>query len=167
MSADTYGRFYLHPQKQADDSFKDVIYVEIFIKGDKNTSFSRPMKEADKAAYPLAWKSFSENSPVIATGNPISVLPGIGPSQALQLQAVGIASVEDLVSLSEAALHNIQGARLLQQRAKAFLAAMSVKDDGNEEIEPPVDVDEMAGDNDVVPAEPKKRRGRPPKALEA
>ena len=156
-NSETYGRFYLHPQLQADGTYKDKIYVEVFIKGNKNTTFSRPITDEDKHNWPKAWAAFESNSPEMAVGNPISVLPGLGPSQAMNLQAVGIFSVEDLAELDDAGVMNIQGGRTLQNRAKAWLAALSV---GAEEETPddPVDAEALAKDETVV-----KKRGRPRK----
>ena len=161
---DTFGRFYMHPSLQADGSYKDVAYVEIFIKGNKNTSFSRPMKNEDKENWPKAWKAFQDEGFVVSTGTSLRSLPGIGPSQVLNLNAVNIHSIEDLADLGESALHDIQGARELQKRAKAYLAAMevdlSVPDDEGDPLE---GMDEST----VVAKEPEqtqKRRGRPSKA---
>lgn len=156
-ASDTYGRFYLHPQLQADGTYKDKVYVEVFIKGNKNTTFSRPMKEEDKYNWPKAWAAFEENSPEMTTGNPLSVLPGIGPSQALNFQAMGILSVEDLAELDDAGIMNINGGRTLQNRAKAWLAALSAEtvDDAPDD---PVDAEALKNDSSVV-----KKRGRPRK----
>ena len=158
---DTYGRFYLHPQLQEDGSYRDAVYVEIFIKGDKNTSFSRPKKDEDEISYPNAWKSFKDNSPTISDGNPLSMLPGISPSEALNLNAMGILSIEDMAELGEPGLTNINGARNLQKRAKAYLASMAVIDEPEEKADDPVDAEELQNDDTVVPAP--RKRGRPKK----
>jgi hypothetical protein len=162
---DTYGRFYNHPQPQGDGSFKDVVYVEVMIKGNKNTSFSRPVTEEDKTNWPRAWSAFRNNSPEMTDGNPVSVLPGLGPSQVMNLQALGILSVEDLAEMSDNACDEFMGGLTMRNRAKAYLAAMKaevVKD----KIEEPVDLDELGKDPDVVPMAPKKR-GPKPKNREA
>lgn len=158
-SEGTYGRFYLHPQLQEDDTYKDVVYVEIFIKGNKNTSFSRPAKEEDKVNWPKAWEAFNNNSPEMADGNPITVLPGMGPSQALNLQALGIFSIEDLAELSDSAVMDIQGGRTLKNRAIAYLAALdaeTVEDEAGD----PVNASELSSNPDVVSKEPAPKKKR-------
>lgn len=168
MTGDTYGRFYLHPQKQADGQYKDVIYVEIFIKGDKNTSFSRPKVDEDEKTYPNGWKAFVSGQPSITEGNPIGMLPGIGPSEVMNLNAVGIMSIEDLAELDEAAMGKLKGGRTLNQRAKAYLAALGVKDEESAPEEPPVDVEALKSDPSVQAAPVvTKKRGRPRKTQEA
>lgn len=159
MPADTYARFYVHPQPQGDDTikaggprFKDVVYVEIFIKGSKNTSFSRPIKEQDKTDYPKAWQAFKENSFEMTDGTPISVLPGIGPSQKIELQSQGILSVEELAELNDAVVVGIPGMVTLRNRAKAYLAASAVLDEPEADDEP-VDIEELNNSPDVIPAE--------------
>lgn len=158
-ASDTYARFYVHPQLQGDDTikaggprYKDVVYIEIFIKGTKNTSFSRPKREQDEADYPKAWQAFKDNSFELTDGTPISVLPGIGPSQAMDLKSLGIMSVEEMADLSDQAAIGNPGMVTLRKRAQAYLAASAVQE---EEPEPgePVNVEEMEGDASVVPAQ--------------
>jgi len=168
MAGDTYGRFYLHPQKQADGQYQDVIYVEIFIKGDKNTSFSRPKKDEDETTYPNGWKAFVSGQPSITEGNPVGMLPGIGPSEAMNLNAVGIMSIEDLAELDEAGVEKLKNGRTLTKRAKAYLAALQEKDEEEAPEEPPVDVEALQNDPTVQQAPAvKKKRGRPRKTQEA
>lgn len=156
MPADTYARFYVHPQLQGDDTikaggprFKDVVYVEIFTKGSKNTSFSRPKKAQDEVDYPKAWQAFKENNIELTDGTPISVLPGIGPSQALELQAQGVLSIEELADLSDSVVLGVPGMLTLRKRAKAYLAASAITDEEPEDNSFEVD----DSDPNVVPAE--------------
>ncbi len=159
MAADTYARFYVHPQPQGEDTiksggprFKDVVYAEIFVKGSKNTSSSRPIKEQDKTDYPKAWQAFKENSFEMTDGTPISVLPGIGPSQKIELQSQGILSVEELAELNDSVVVGVSGMVTLRNRAKAYLAASAVLDEPEVDSDP-VDIEELNSSPDVIPAE--------------
>lgn len=147
----TYGRFYLHPQLQHDGQYKDVIYVEVYIKGNKNTSFSRPKTKNDEQLYPTAWRAFIDNSPIKADGNPLSVMPGLGPSEIMNLNTLGIGSIEDLSELSESVIDDIRRGRELKKRAKAYLAALHEKT--TEECidnDSPVDEEMLKNDPNVI-----------------
>jgi len=160
---DTYARFYTHPQLQGDGSHKDKVYVEISIRGNKNTSFSREVIDEDKINYPKAWAAYQSNSPDLTDGNPISVLPGVGPSQAINLKALGVYSIEDLANLGEPGINNIPGGRTLQKRAKAYLEALSVEAEA-EETPSPVNVSALSNNPNVEPA-PRKKPGPKPRVM--
>jgi hypothetical protein len=126
---DTYARFFLHPQVQNDPTgrmekekltHKDVLYVEVFVKGSKNISSSRVATEEDKANYPKSWKAFQNNSPEGLDGFPISCL-AVGPSQVMDLNALGFFTVEELAEASDAVIANVKGGQLLQKKAKAYI----------------------------------------------
>jgi predicted RecB family nuclease len=159
MPADTYARFYVHPQLQHDDTYKDVVYVEIFIKGDKNTSFSRPMKEEDKTMYPNGWNAFKDQDFELSDGTPLQAIPGMSPSAMIELKSTGINTVEDLAELSDGVVLGHPGMVTLRKRAQAYIAASEVEKEP-EVADDPVDVEQMKNDPDVIPA---KKRGRPRK----
>lgn len=169
---DTYARFYVHPSLQGDASekagrpvYKDVIYVEIMIKGDKNTSFSRPMKDQDKEDYPKGWGAFRDQDFELSDGTPLTALPGMSPSSVIELKATGVTSVEELAELHDGVVLGVPGMVTLRKRARAYIAACEVP---KEEVElptsEPVDVKAMESDPEVVPA-PKRRPGRPRKKV--
>jgi hypothetical protein len=167
---DTYARFYVHPQLQGDESikqgrdvYKDVIYVEVMIKGDKNTSFSRPMQEQDKEDYPKAWAAYKENDYELSDGTPIKMMPGMSPSAEIELRSMGINSVEDLAALHDGVVLGNPGMVTLRKRAQAYVAACMVKpekEESTEQEEEPVNVEEMENTPEIVP---KRKRGRPRK----
>jgi hypothetical protein len=167
-ASDTYARFYVHPQLQGDESieqgrdvYKDVVYAEIMIKGDKNTSFSRPMKEEDKENYPRAWSAFKQNDFELSDGTPIKMLPGMSPSAEIELRGLGINTVEDMAELNDGVVLGNPGMVTLRKRAQAYIAACEVAPEKQEEVKgDPVDVEEMENDPAVVP---KPKRGRPRK----
>jgi hypothetical protein len=125
---DTYARFFMHPQPQGDSAnvtgHKDVLYIEVHVKGSKNTSSSRPATEQDKVNYPRAWKAYETNSSDALDGTPIACL-NLGPSQVLDLNALGFFTVEELAEAGEAVIANVKGGQLFQKRAKAYLKAMA------------------------------------------
>lgn len=167
-----FARFYIHPQLQQEQSkeegrpvYKEVEYVEIFIKGQKNSTFSRAVTDEDKADYPIAWKAFKENNPDLTEGTPIKFLAGVGPGVVLELNGVGVRTIEDMAELTDAGLDNIRGGRMLQQRAKAYLASLEIKPEPETvEDDSPVDVDSLKQDESVVAKSPVKKRKKTAKA---
>lgn len=147
----TYGRFYMHPQLQGDGKYKDVIYVEVFIKGNKNTSFSRPKNRDDETLYPNAWRAFMDNSPIQTDGNPLGVMPGLGPSEIMNLNNLGIGSIEDLANLSETVIDEVRRGRELKKRAQAYLAALYEKTEEEHFLgDSPVDEEVLKNDPNVI-----------------
>jgi len=169
MPADTnlYAIFYIHPQLQQVESeeegrpvYKDVEYIQINIKGQKNSNFSRPVREEDKENYPKAWAAFRANRPDLTDGTPIKFLPGMSPSVELELKSIGVLSIEDMANLTDAGIMNIRGGRMLNTRAKAYLAACEIMPDKEPRarIDDPVDVGAMQKDQNVIAKEPVKKK---------
>lgn len=161
-----FALFYIHPVRDAEKSekegreiFEDKEYVEIRVKGQKNSSFSRPVKESDKTDFTNAWNAFKNNQVDFNIGTPITMLPGVTPAIALELKAVAINTIEDMASINDAEIMNIRGGRMLHQRAKAYLTACEIKNPDTEKIEDdePVDVEKLSKDPEVKPT-PKRRR---------
>lgn len=174
------GQFYRHAVFNAEKSkeagrkiFEDKIYIEIRAVGDKNTSFSRPMIEADKTEFARSWQHFlAENgSDEEVIGTPLRSLPMVGPSMVHELKAAGIYTVEDILTLDDAALDRIRGGRRLQTQARAYIAAAeATAGDGEEFGEAPQAIDDEATQvddddytSDLTGEAPKRGPGRPRK----
>ncbi len=130
-ASNTYARFYTHPvlnvvetKKIGHEFYEDTIYAEIFIKGDKNTSFGRPKIEQDETDYPKAWTAFSKGIEIQETGTGLNNLPNISPSAQMNLNATGIMTIEDLAELDDSVVIGVQGMLDLRKRAQAYLAVM-------------------------------------------
>ena len=129
-TADTYARFYIHPSLKegrkgtSEAVYDDVRYTEIFIKGSTNTSFSRPKEDKDEQLFAEEWQAYMNNEDFVSRGTNLSVLPTIGPSAQMNLNAKGINSVEDLAGLSDAVVIGERGMLELRQRAQAYLDAL-------------------------------------------
>lgn len=163
-----HAKFHIHPVLQAEDSrsqgrpvYKDEVYVQIQIKGQKNQIFSRKMREQDKYDFPREWAMFKEAGEVLKSGTPITALPGVVASLELELKGLGIKTVEDMAALSDSGVDNIMGGRMLQQRAKAYLKALEIEPEKHDDHqEEPVDVEALEKDETVVkkPKVVKKRK---------
>lgn len=128
-TADTYARFYTHPSliegKPGSSSavYDDKLYIEIFVKGSQNTSFSRPKKDEDEQTYAAEWKAYQSNEDYAGSGTSLAALPTIGPSAQMNLNSQGIHTVEDLAELSDAVVIGERGMIELRNRARAYLEA--------------------------------------------
>ena len=169
-----YAEFHIHPVLQAAESnkqgrhiYKDEIYIQIQIKGQKTQIRDRKMKEEDKFDYPNAWERWQRKNESLTDGTPIKMMPGIGPSMEMELRGLGIRSVEDLKSMTDAACTSMRGGYTLRTRAIQYLAAAAVPQDVRDTIdqktqnEPPVDVDVLKNDPTVIA----KKKGRPRKVV--
>lgn len=173
-----YAEFHLHPVLQVEESkkqgrevFKDEVYVQIQIKGQKNQIRDRKMRPEDKNDFPSAWARWSEKDQAAKIGTPITAIPGIGPSMELELSALGLRTVEDMASLNDAGCQNMRGGYMFRERAKAYLKALEVKPEPEAPAvtdESPVD-ESVKNDPNVVSraSEAPRRRGRPPKSVAA
>ena len=154
-------RFYLHSTLDGDATlekgenvYKDVVFIEIRAKGDKNTSFSRPMTESDKGEFPVSWGEYSSQHVDIEDGTSLQHLPGVGPSLLIELKKHGITTIEDIAGITDANAFNIQGALNLKHKAVAYLAAMNapvVEKPKLVVVDDPVDVVEATNDPGTVP----------------
>lgn len=130
-TATTYARFYTHPSLKSGKKgtseavYDDVLYVEIFIKGSTNTSFSRPKKDQDEIDFAAEWRAYVNNEDYAAHGTNLSVLPTIGPSAQMNLNSKGINTVEDLAGLDDSVVIGERGMLELRQRAQAYLDALN------------------------------------------
>jgi len=155
---DLLGRFFHHPQRQNDGTYKDVIYVEIRVKGDRNTTFSRPKIEDDEEDFPGPWKAFKKSQPEEINGTPVSALPRVTESDRLNLAEMGVYTVEDLAALNDQAISNIKMGHDVRRRAKAYMAAMAEEPDESEEPQ---------GETGGLELITKRKPGRPRKIEEA
>jgi predicted flap endonuclease-1-like 5' DNA nuclease len=161
-----YAEFHLHPVLQPAEShkegrpiYKDELYIQIQIKGQKNQIRDRRATKQDEMDFPTAWERWSSKNESLHTGTPVSAIPGIGPSMALELKGLGITTVEDFAALTDAGCMNIRGGYDFRQRAIAYLKSASIKINTKEDIktEAPVDVELMKRDPNVIPVEKRRR----------
>ncbi|MFQ5356633.1 MAG: hypothetical protein ACE5DY_09165 [Mariprofundaceae bacterium] len=138
-----HARFYKHPVLQGFESrkagrpiYKDEDFIEIQVPGQKNSIIKRAVQEKDKVDYPVEWNAWESNSGEGVTGSPIDHLPGITPSKVLELQALGIYTVEQIVDLNETGIQKVgHGARALIKTAEQYLGQTSEIDEVNKKNE--------------------------------
>jgi len=165
----TYARFYVHSQLQGDPNpsehnkpvYKDVVYAEVMIKGDKNTSFARPKRDSDEKDYPMAWKAFVEGNDDYSEGTPLKNIPGVGLSDQRNLQSEGIMSVEDLAALDDNVVLGRAGMVDLRKKAQAYLKVLDPELEAQKEAERQAEMDELKAQIAELQAAQQPKRGRP------
>jgi hypothetical protein len=113
--------------------FKDTPMVKIVIAGDSTKQVIKPAHDGEPKysdRFPEQWARFNAQQEQGHTGTPIEHWPPLTKSQALELKAMNIHTVEMLAGCSDANLRWM-GARQMRDNAKAWL---NEADNGSETI---------------------------------
>lgn len=96
----------------------DKPFITIRIPGDKTTVVKRPLREEDKYRFAIHWQRFLSQDYVASEGTPIEQWAIITKSQAMELKALNIHTVESLSEVSDANLKWPQARSLRDQAIK-------------------------------------------------
>jgi hypothetical protein len=125
-------KWYMRPRLNVEKSteanraiYEDTEYIEIMMPGEKHNIVQRPAWSQDYERFAAAYKLFKEGRAEQDIGTPLRALPFLSESQIEELHYLKIRTVEKLATLSDSAMQNFMGARELQQKADAFLKALS------------------------------------------
>lgn len=102
--------------------FEDVVFIKIMFPGDKTKIVFKKVTEEYKRRYPKQWAAFQNQEQQVQEGFPITEWPILTKSEALNLKASGIHTVEQLASIPDTALGVMLGARSYRDKAQATLA---------------------------------------------
>lgn len=118
------------PVKSRDEGrtvHHDVPFITIHFPGDKTKKIDRPAKliddldgPADATRFPRQWAAFKAQEEQVADGLPIGEWPPISKSEANDLKAIGVHTVEQLAAMPDTALSWL-GARQMQAKARTWL----------------------------------------------
>jgi len=101
---------------------RDVIWCEKSVPGSRLGIHSQPMNDKDKERFPQTWAKFKDITARPREGMPIEEWAQITKSEAMNLRAMNIHTVEALAAVSDGNVGNLgQGGRELVARAKAFI----------------------------------------------
>lgn len=104
--------------------YKDVEYITARIPGDKTTSIHRPVMASDKIRFPLQYAAFKNSSGEQIVGTPLSLWPGIRPSQAKELEYFNVRTVEQLAAMPDGnAAASMMGVSALRRSAQEYVKA--------------------------------------------
>lgn len=108
-------------KKEERPIYNDMQMIEIRVKGDRNNTVIRPIREEDKRRFRNAWLDYSEKNGAPKTGTPLSQWPALGRSMVEELKFFGYYTVEDVAAASENAFAKMNGLRSFAEKAKAYL----------------------------------------------
>ena len=144
-TSDTYGIFYQHAQLNGQHfadtgkkKYDDVVMVEVFVKGSTKASISKRVFDNNgepitmnlqgdtyPEIYPKAYKAFIREGGNEIDGTPLKLMGGAGPGQIMNLNAMGIESIEDLAELNDNVVIGEPGMLDLRKKARAYIASMN------------------------------------------
>ncbi|GAA0696357.1 chromosome partitioning protein ParA [Dyella marensis] len=175
--------FYLDARSREEGRpiYEDRPFITMMFPGDRTKKIARhaflTREEAgngptDPERFPRQWDAFQRNQSQVPVGLPLKEWPPLSKSQVLELNAMGIPTVEALAAMPDSGL-TFLGARELRTKAQAWIDASkghaqeSALIAENEQLKARLEALEnqvkLLGD-----ANPEKRGpGRPPKAAAA
>lgn len=115
--------FYTHPRKVGPQKWEPTTYIKVRARGARDF-VSRRATDADKADFPEAWALFQRGE-TGEGGTPLTMLPARTEAYELELEVMGIESVEALAELDsvpedESGEPKVHLAKMLQQ-AKRYV----------------------------------------------
>jgi len=107
--------------KQGRPIFKDKVYIEIRIAGQRDAQACRPVTHQDKQRFPDHWKAYNDRTEAPTEGMPLKEWPAISRSQAEELEFLHIKTVEQLASVKDGNIQNFMGGYALREKAQKWL----------------------------------------------
>ena len=101
--------------------FKDTPYVRIHVPGDKTSIIDTAVEEEHKHRFTAQWEKFQKGMSQAPDGTPVEQWPQLTLSQAMEFKALGIFTVEQVSTMSDAAAQRFMGGQELKRRAETFL----------------------------------------------
>jgi len=116
-------------QVQGRPIYKDVPYIEIVTAGNTKNRVHRAVKmqgdgvmPSDIERFPRQWDAFQRQAEQVFEGTPITEYAPVSKSQALELKAQNIHTVEHLAAVSDSVVDSIGlGGRKLRENARSWL----------------------------------------------
>lgn len=109
--------------EEGREIYEDKEYITIRFAGDKNTVRKTRVKPGSDwpHRFPMQWQAFKNQQVQVQEGTPITEWPLIGKSEAMELKAINIHTVDALAAVTDSNL-KWHGARTLRDKAIYWLA---------------------------------------------
>lgn len=102
--------------------FVELEYVEIRIVGDNKNVIDTKVQEKHRRRWPKQYTAYKEGKEQVLEGTPIRQWASLSATRALELEAVGVRTVEQLASIPDSSLHHIgMDGMSLKVKANAYL----------------------------------------------
>lgn len=111
--------------RKGSNVYIDMEFVTIHAPGDRLTLIHRPVTEHDKWRFPVDYANFKKGQSAVLTGTPLALWPLVSPSQAKELQSLGIRTVEQVAALPDTNAPQFRGFYGLKVKAQQFLEQAS------------------------------------------
>lgn len=108
-------------QKEGRLVARDVPFVEIRVRGDRNNIQIRPVRDDDKRRWPEVWRAFEAGMATPVTGTPLKEWPAVSKSFVMELNYLGYTTVEELANASDSVCAKVPGLQQYKQKAIVFL----------------------------------------------
>jgi hypothetical protein len=176
-------RFFKQPYQNATRSeaegrpiFEELDFIEIRFPGNKLSVIVEKVNAEHKKRFPDHWRRYAaRDTEEVIDGTPLDQWPGVTRSQVEELRFLNVRSLEQLISMADNHSSRIMGINILKSKAKAYLEAAKLQGEANALLETKRQLDEQTELNKKLVARldileeiaevPKKRMGRPPKAV--
>lgn len=100
--------------------FDEVEFVIIQFAGDRTKKVERKVTAEDRIRFKRQYESFKETGKTVQSGTPIEQWTMLTKSEAAEMKAIGIHTVESLAELPDVSL-TWMGGRVLREKAKNWL----------------------------------------------
>lgn len=102
--------------------FKDTVYIDIRIPGERDSAACRPATQADIKRFPDHYRAFrNRTSDEGLVGTPLSEWPMITRSEAENMAFFNVKTVEQLANMNDSANHQFRGIHALKAKATEWL----------------------------------------------
>jgi hypothetical protein len=113
-------------KKEGRPIYKEVEWIDIRVPGDKDNIVVRPARQKDRERFPrhyAAFKQRQEDGKQELVGTPLSLWPGVTPSQLKEFEFFNIRTVEQLSNAPDNLGQKFMGFNKLKQAAAAYIEA--------------------------------------------
>jgi hypothetical protein len=121
--------------------FKEKIYIEIRLAGQRGVQACRPVTYADKMRFPLHLKAFEDRVQPPTEGTPLIEWTQISRTQAEELAFLHVKTVEQLAGVKDTNIQNFMGGYALRDKAAKWLSVNEAEVDTREKQEMQADID--------------------------
>ena len=123
--------------------YKEKVYIEIRIAGQRDAQACRPITHADKQRFPAHWDAYQKRVEPPTEGTPLSEWAVIGRTQAEELAFLHIKTVEQLASVSDGKIQNFMGGFGLREKAVNWLENAEIEADKRDKVEMRDEIQEL------------------------
>lgn len=101
--------------------YEERDYCKIIRPGEPHSIWDQPARELDKLRFAAQWKAYVENKDQVQSGTPLNLLFPDNPAVVATLNAMHVHTVQQLATISDNAIGNVQFGHDLREKARAHV----------------------------------------------